>query len=319
MIETVLVTGGCGRLGRYVVDELRSRYRVTTLDVVDSPWTLPHLTLDILDLPGLYRACAGQDAVVHLAALDGHVEAPAARFLAVNAFGTWNMLEAAFEAGVKQAVVASSNSALGLSEGEGARRPLYLPVDEAHPARPTHPYALSKRLNEVTAESFGGRNRMRGTCIRPTYIMFPELVPFIAARTQNRPSPPEAPHPDPTVLAALKEPLSLLRSYVEPGDVARLFRLALEHVGAPYELFYGSAADSFEPQPTLSYLQRTWGTLPEIRKPWVYEQNPYAAVIDCSRAREVLGWEPTSDWDRMSRVARQRAIADRPSASRPPG
>jgi nucleoside-diphosphate-sugar epimerase len=27
----VLVTGGCGRLGRYVVDELRSRYRVTTL------------------------------------------------------------------------------------------------------------------------------------------------------------------------------------------------------------------------------------------------------------------------------------------------
>jgi len=101
--------------------------------------------------------------------------------------------------------------------------------------------------------------------------------------------------------------------------VARLFRLALEHVGAPYELFYGSAADSFEPQPTLSYLQRTWGTLPEIRKPWVYEQNPYAAVIDCSRAREVLGWEPTSDWDRMSRVARQRAIADRPSASRPPG
>jgi hypothetical protein len=68
LIETVLVTGGCGRLGRYVVDELRSRYRVTTLDVVESPWTLPHLALDILDLSGLYRACAGQDAVVHLAA-----------------------------------------------------------------------------------------------------------------------------------------------------------------------------------------------------------------------------------------------------------
>ena len=307
MIETVLVTGGCGRLGRYVVDELRSRYRVTTLDVVDSPWTLPHLTLDILDLPGLYRACAGQDAVVHLAALDGHLEMPAARFLAVNALGTWNVLEAAFEAGVKQAVVASSNSALGLSEGEGARRPLYIPLDEAHPAWPTHPYALSKRLNEITAESFGRRTRMRVTCIRPTYVMFPELVPFIAARTKGRPNPLETPHADPAVAAALKEPLSLLRSYVEPGDVARLFRLALEHIGASYELFYGSAADSFEPQPTLSYLQRTWGTLPEIRKPWVYERDPYAAAIDCSHAREVLGWEPTSDWGRMSGVARQPA------------
>jgi len=106
LIETVLVTGGCERLGRYVVDELRSRYRVTTLDVVESPWTLPHIMLDILDLPGLHRACGGQDAFVHLAALDGHVEASAARFLAVNAFGTWNVLEAAFEASVQQAVVA---------------------------------------------------------------------------------------------------------------------------------------------------------------------------------------------------------------------
>jgi UDP-glucose 4-epimerase len=176
LIETVLVTGGCGRLGRYVVDELRSRYRVTTLDVVDSPWTLPHLALDILDLSGLYRACAGQDAVVHLAALDGHLEMPAARFQAVNALGTWNVLEAAFEAGVKQAVVASSNSALGLSDGEGARRPLYIPLDEAHPAWPTQPYALSKRLNEVTAESFGRRNRMRVACIRPTYEHRPWLA-----------------------------------------------------------------------------------------------------------------------------------------------
>ena len=99
---------------------------------------------------------------------------------------------------------------------------------------------------------------MRVTCIRPTYVMFPELVPSIAARDAEPPEPAGEPaHPDPAVAAALKEPLSLLRAYVEPGDVARLFRLALEHVGAPYELFYGSAADSFEPQPTLSYLQRT--------------------------------------------------------------
>jgi hypothetical protein len=56
VVEKVLVTGGCGRLGRYVVDELRRRYQITTLDVVDSPWTLPHLKVDILDLPGLLRA-----------------------------------------------------------------------------------------------------------------------------------------------------------------------------------------------------------------------------------------------------------------------
>jgi nucleoside-diphosphate-sugar epimerase len=268
---------------------------------------LPHLKVDILDLPAVRRACAGQDAVVHLAALDGHVEAPAARFLEVNALGTWNVLEAAFEAGVTHAVVASSNSALGLSQAEGARRPLYLPVDEAHPAWPTDAYALTKLLNEVTAESFARRHRMRVTCIRPTYVMFPELVPSIAARTQGRPAPDGAASADPSVAAALREPLSLLRCYVEPGDLSRLFRLALEHVGAPYELFYGSAADSFDPQPTLAYLARTYGMLPEIRKPWLYERNPHAAAVDCARAREILGWTPTSEWGRLSGVARQPA------------
>jgi nucleoside-diphosphate-sugar epimerase len=306
-MERVLVAGGCGRLGRYVVDELTRRFHVTTLDVVDSPWTSPHLKVDILDLQALHRACARQDAVVHLAALDGHLEVPAARFLEVNALGTWNVLEAAFEAGVKQAVIASSNSALGLSGAEGGRHPLYVPLDEAHPPWPTHAYGLSKLLNEVTAESFARRNRMRVTCIRPTYVMFPELVPFIARRTQGRSDPGEAAHPDPAVAAALKEPLSLLRCYVEPGDLARLFRLALEHVGKPYELYYGSAADSFEPLPTLFYLQRTYGTLPEVRKPWLYERNPHAAAIDCAQAREVLGWAPTSDWSRMSGVTRQPA------------
>src|SRR5262249_61018411 len=100
---------------------------------------------------------------------------------------------------------------------------------------------------------------MRVTCIRPTYVMFPELVPFIAARAQNLPSPPGTAHPDPTVVAALKEPLSLLRSYVEPGDVARLIRLALEHVGASSELFYGITADSLGQQPASSFLHETRG------------------------------------------------------------
>jgi nucleoside-diphosphate-sugar epimerase len=302
----VLVTGGCGRLGRYVVDELRTSHQVTTLDLADSRLDLPHLKLSILDRPALREACAGQEAVVHLAALDAHRDAAAEEFFDVNAVGTWNVLEAAFESTVKKVVVASSNSAMGFGHGDRGARPVYLPLDEAHPARPTDTYALTKLLNEVTAESFGRRQKMTVCCIRPTYIMFPELVPFIADRVQRPADPPTTTHPDPAVAAALAEPLSLLRCYVEPRDLARLFRLALEHDGPAYELFYGSAADSFEPRPTLSYLEQAFGTLPEIRKPWLYERNPHAAAIDCSHAREVLGWAPTSDWVTMSGVPRQR-------------
>ena len=305
--DRVLVTGGCGRLGRYVTAELSDSCRVTTLDLAEPALNLPHVRLDILDLPGLRKTFVGHDAIVHLAALDGHLEVAPESFFSVNAVGTWNVLEAAFDAGVKRVVVASSNSATGLSHTERGRRPRYLPLDEAHPTRPTHAYGLSKLVNELTAESFARRNTMAVACIRPTYIMFPELVPFIAARVQGaaQEAAPTATQAPPAVAAALREPLSPLRAYVEPSDLARLFRLALEHEGTPYDLFYGSAEDSFEPQPTLPYIERMFGMIPEVRKPSLYERNPHASAIDCSHAREVLGWAPTSDWGQMSGMSRR--------------
>jgi len=144
-------------------------------------------------------------------------------------------------------------------------------------------------------------------CVRPTYIMFPELVPFIAKRLRD----PENPdlqaisHPDPSRAAALKEPLSPLRCYVEPHDLARLFRLVLKYDRASYDVFYGTATDSFALQPTLAYIRQTFGTVPEIRKPWVYERNPYAGTIDWAHAEDILGWLPTSDWARMAGLTRQ--------------
>lgn len=61
-VERVAVTGACGRIGRYVVEELKDRCRLTMLDLKDSPWAFPHRRLDVLDLPGLEKAFAGQDA-----------------------------------------------------------------------------------------------------------------------------------------------------------------------------------------------------------------------------------------------------------------
>lgn len=304
--DKVIVTGGSGRLGRFIADALKGRAQVTTLDIAGPKSNLPHITLNITDLEGLFKAFTGVDAVVHVGALDGHVEAVPEEFMRVNALGTWNVLHAAFEAGVRKVVVASSNSATGLNSTNLHRPPLYLPIDETHPVWPTQAYGLSKLINEVAAESFGNRGAMKVACVRPTYIMFPELVPFLAKRLLDPDNPAHAKdtHPDPSVSAALQEPLGLLRCYVEPKDLARLFQLALEHDGATYEFFYGSARDSCDPAPTLSYVGRVYGRIPEVRKPQIYETNPHASVIDCSRAREVLGWEPTSDWSKMSGMKR---------------
>jgi hypothetical protein len=70
----------------------------------------------------------------------------------------------------------------------------------------------------------------------------------------------------------------------------------LEYESEGYDLFWASAADTFEAMPTLEYLTRLYGTLPPLRRPDIYAMNPHASVIDCSRAKDVLGWAPQTSW-----------------------
>lgn len=61
--------------------------------------------------------------------------------------GTWNVLQAAEEAGVKRVIITSSASVVGFTVFECVLiPPTYLPVNSSHPHRPTDPYGLSKKL-----------------------------------------------------------------------------------------------------------------------------------------------------------------------------
>ena len=290
--ERVLVTGGAGRLGRYVVAELAGHCRVTVLDrdggsTVDRP-------VDVLDLPALNGAMRGHDAVVHLAAVDSSVSAPPEAVFDTNVRGTWNVLQAAREAGIRRAVVCSSVAAAGLDYTNPGLSPLYLPVDEDHPLRPSQAYGLSKELGEAIARSFARRGEMEVLCLRPAWILFPEAARRViaahrsadgSAASEPASAPPSGRH---------REPLPMLRSWVGPEDAARAFRLALERGRSPSSVFLITAAETFEPGPTLPYLEHLYGALPDVRKPEVYAGNPRASAFDISRAREILGWSPST-------------------------
>jgi UDP-glucose 4-epimerase len=293
-IENVLVTGGTGRLGRFVVAELKRHHRVTALDRDAS--TAPDIAVDVLDLARLVDAMRGQQAVVHLAAIDSAVPAPAAAIFDTNVRGTWNVLEAAQATGVRHVVICSSASALGTDFTNPGLPPAYLPIDEAHPLRPSQAYGLSKQLGEEIARSFARRGGMAVTCLRPTWVMFPDTLASLVERLRK--GPETGPPP------AGQEPLPLLRGYVDPQDVARAFRLALARPAAAADVFFIAAGDTFEAEPTLRHLERQYGAVPEVRKPDVYRQNPRASVYDTSRAREILGWTPSGTWaDLVGRVA----------------
>ena len=60
-----------------------------------------------------------------------------------------------------------------------------------------------------------------------------------------------------------------------------------------------SAADGLNVRPTLEFALERWGKVPELRRPAYYTANPCASILDITKAREVLGYEPSSDWRRM--------------------
>jgi nucleoside-diphosphate-sugar epimerase len=287
--DNVLVTGGAGRLGRYVVAELAGHCRVRVLDRTAGA----DVPADVLDLPAVARALAGHDAVVHLAAVDVSVPAPPERIFDVNVRGTWNVLQAAQQAGVRRVVVASSVAATGIDAPGPA--PLYLPIDEAHPLRPTHPYGLSKEVDEAIARSFARRGGMEVIVLRPAWVMFPDILKNVRDELAGA-LPPASPVTAADPAERAREPLPLLRSWVDPGDAARAFRLALEIPRASCEILFVTADDTFQPTPTLPYLEKVFGALPEVRRPDVYARNPHASAHDSGRAREVLGWSPSTTW-----------------------
>ncbi|MBI2530486.1 MAG: NAD(P)-dependent oxidoreductase [Candidatus Diapherotrites archaeon] len=127
MGKKVLVTGACGFLGKFAVNELHGAgYEIEEFDLEGGN--------DILDYAQVENACRGKDIVVHLAAaLDEAL--PYERLHAINVKGTENVLEACAKCNVKRLVFASSVGVMGNIAGE---------ADESFPYAPETNYEKTK-------------------------------------------------------------------------------------------------------------------------------------------------------------------------------
>jgi len=140
--KSILVTGGAGLIGSTTVDLLLRRHAPAQVVILDnlvrgstaniaqalSDPRVRFVRGDIGDPAVVRQACSGIDAVIHLAAL--RITACAAeprRALEVMCDGSFNVVDAARQAGVEKIVAASSASVYGLAET--------FPTDETH-----HPY-----------------------------------------------------------------------------------------------------------------------------------------------------------------------------------
>ena len=163
--SAILVTGGCGFIGLNLMPFLAQRYRlVRVLDDLSAgdaealkhewatfkgPARLDFTQGDVRDRPLVERCVRGVEAVVHLAAQSGVISSikDPDHDYSVNVLGTFNVLEAAREAGVRNVVFASSSAAMGEQEP---------PVTEEGSPRPLSPYGASKLAAEGYCSAYNG-------------------------------------------------------------------------------------------------------------------------------------------------------------------
>lgn len=288
--QRALVTGAAGLLGSRVVGELADT-AVVGFDLARGAADIEWHEGNVLDVDALARAVRNCDAVVHIAAIPNISSGSEQEIMRANVLGTWNALRAAEKAGARRFVYCSSDSVVGFTVAAGRMlAPLYVPIDEAHPLRPTDAYALSKKLGEEAARCFADRG-MEVVVLRPVFIAHPESMGEIRARAKD-PS-----NYKPGAVGG-RQPAGggPVWHHIDPRDAARAFRLALELPRVHFEVFFVSAAVTLAPEPTLERLQGYLrGSLPELRRPQLYRDNPHAPLYDLTRAREVLGFTPRYD------------------------
>ena len=127
----VLITGAGGLMGQYVANELEGRAELFGLDIVPAPREgqfTRYVTGSIEDFDTVREAVEGCDLVVQIAARPNIWSGSEHEIIRTNVTGTWNVLEAAEAAGVKRAVITSSDSTVGAAPSEkktrtGASRP----------------------------------------------------------------------------------------------------------------------------------------------------------------------------------------------------
>jgi NAD+ dependent glucose-6-phosphate dehydrogenase len=226
----VLVTGATGTIGSAVMEHLASRYELFPLARRRSD----HETLvaDIANFEEIAPFFAGMDAVVHLAA-SANVQTPWEDILRNNLIGTYNVYEAARQAGVQAIVFASSNHTIGGYELDGM--PDIYELDDPrcydHNAelRPDSLYGVSKVFGEALGRFYHEAYGLRVYNLR-----------IGSVRADNDPKAPAvAQSSDWLDLTPVQKLKRLRATWLSKRDCAELIACCLEARTVPWATVYG--------------------------------------------------------------------------------
>jgi uronate dehydrogenase len=205
-MRNILVTGAAGDIGTRLRKLLKGAYPRIRWSDKRTPGDLApdeeFIAADLADYAQVETIVAGIDGIAHFGGYS--VEGDWPTILSANIVGCRNLFEAAYRAGVKRVVFASSNHAVGFYPREKK-----IGVDVT--VRPDSRYGVSKAFGEALGALYADKHGLAVTCLRIGNVA-------------------DAP--------VDKRRLSI---WLAPQDLVRLVRIGLEHPDIRFEIFYGAS------------------------------------------------------------------------------
>ncbi len=294
----VLVTGASGRFAEYMVKALRGDYEIVLFarrqppeDRADLPW----IQGDLNNYEDCLRAVQGVDAIQHLGAVPWPSDDPRSRervqamgrelppwdaTMRTNIIGTYYLMRAAVEVGVKTVVMTGSNCAFGhCGRVPGHEFPFrYLPLDEEHPSDIESSYSYTKLVGEELLAWFTRAYGIRTYVTRPAGICPPERLENMALTAK-----PAA------------DWSAGFWGYVASEDLAEMQRLLMEKAESlpPHDVYVANALDTSALEPTLELIEKFRPNLLPLAEG---KLSGHQAFFSMAKAKRMLGWQPKRSW-----------------------
>lgn len=289
-MKKVLITGGAGKMGKFVAEELRKKYEVKLFDLKPTDPIEEFLKGDIRVLQDVEKAMKGSDTVIHLAAIPGDT-GEAQKIMETNVMGTFNVLEAAANHGVKKIIYASSISAYGFVWWKKPFMPEYFPVDEDHPCIPHDSYGLSKLFGEKLCYGYTQRYNIATTCLRIAPVLFPnsEKSKLWINNIKN----PTFTYTEFGQLLSFKD---LLWSYVDVRDVVQVIKLSLGKVEVKHVIYNIGANDTLSEIDSIELIRSYYTQVKFIHNEEQFIKNKKSPLFSISKVSNELGYSPKHSW-----------------------
>jgi UDP-glucose 4-epimerase len=298
-MTSYLVTGGAGFIGSHIVTALVSRGdRVRVLDNLSTGHrhNLDHVrgkvdfvAGDVARRADVERAVEGVEVVFHEAAL-ASVPRSVATPLDTNeacVTGTVTLLDAARKAGVRRVVYAGSSSVYGDRADTAAKRETDLPA-------PLSPYAAAKLAGEYYCQAFTATYGLETVTVRYFNVFGPRQDPqsqyaavipkFITSMLAGQ---------RPTIFGDGRQSRDF--TYVENVVIGTL--LAADATGAVGQRINVACGRQHSLLDLVAALNRALGTRLEPVFDAPRTGDVRDSLADVSLARDLLGYEPTVDFD----------------------